>query len=86
VTAERLAVLQARVERVNVDREKDRVLFGAGVAMAVGVAGLPAVAGAILAVAFGRAGVRIIRREVAAARLIAFAQRLDVDLRVAPER
>jgi hypothetical protein len=38
----------------------------------------------ILTVAVGRAGVRLLRRELAGARLIAFEQQRDVDLRIAP--
>jgi hypothetical protein len=41
-----------------------------GVASAMGVAGLPALAGVILAVALGGAGVRLARRELAGTRLI----------------
>jgi hypothetical protein len=81
VNAERLAVLEARIAAWDGEREKGRVAVGAGVAIAIGVAGLWALAGVILAVAFGRAGVRYVRRELAGAALIEFERRRDRDLR-----
>jgi hypothetical protein len=86
VTAERLARLEARIAGVDVEREKGRAAVGAGVAIAVGAAGLWALAVVILAVALGRAAARTVRRELAGAALIEFERRRDVDLRVAADR
>jgi hypothetical protein len=48
----------------------------------MGVAGLPALAGVILAVALGGAGVRLARRELAGTRLILIESQRGVDLRI----
>jgi hypothetical protein len=82
VTAERLARLEGRIAGVDVEREKGRAAVGAGVAIAVGAAGLPVISGVVLAVVCGYAGVRVFRRQLAGAALISYEQRRDVDLRI----
>src|SRR4051794_21971292 len=86
VTAKHLGRLEARIATTDVDRDKDRITVAAGVAIAVAIAGLDAIAGMILAIALGRAGMRYVRRELAVGALLELERRRGVDLRAAAPR
>ncbi len=81
MTAEKLEVLERRVRATDVAREQDRMVLGVATAIAVGVAGLPAVAALVLLVVVGPAAVRYVRRELALGALLALERRQAVDLR-----
>ncbi len=81
MTAEKLEVLERRVRATDVAREQDRMVLGAATAIAIGVAGLPAIAALVLLVVVGPAAVRYVRRELALGALLALERRQAVDLR-----
>ncbi len=81
MTAEKLEVLERRVRATDVAREQDRMVLGAATAIALAVAGLPAVAALVLLVVVGPAAVRYVRRELALGALLALERRQAVDLR-----
>jgi hypothetical protein len=83
VTAAKLATLERRVAGTDIAELGNRVVIAAGVAVVVTIAGLPVVAGAVLAVVAVPAAVRYVRRELAVGALIVLGERRAVDLRVA---